>query len=261
MKLPPDVNLLACRYYLQALDYQRNALPGGGDPRRRRRRTSRTWPLAGCQRDQPRQPGHAQHGEAVPVEGPPGGGRPFVQQVYFPDVARARGALSRSGRATAPVSKTTLRCRICRSTPGTNFDLPGGTIFGRHLADAMKPITGFGDAYFRDGVTESSSTPTTPATVPATRGRARRSRTTPAIGSRDGRKYTWVKAPRFDGKPMQVARWRRSLSVRQRRPAHHPKLRDRHAQDGRAVAKTPLGARHPRVDARPPSPPAPSARR
>ena len=39
-------------------------------------------------------------------------------------------------------------------TAGTQFDLPGGTIFNGDLG-SFKPIGRFGDEYFRDNVEES----------------------------------------------------------------------------------------------------------
>jgi hydrogenase large subunit len=84
---------------------------------------------------------------------------------------------------------------------GTEFDLPGGTIVNADLG-SLKAISSFDDPYFRDNVAESiahswydgdwSRHPWEEDTVPA-------------YGEFDHQgKYSWVKAPRFDGKPMQV---------------------------------------------------------
>jgi hydrogenase large subunit len=86
-------------------------------------------------------------------------------------------------------------------TAGTEFDLPGGTIMGGDLG-SFKAIGQFGDEYFRDNVTEDidhswydgdwAKHPWEEETVPN------------FTDFEDDGKYSWVKAPRFDGKPMQV---------------------------------------------------------
>jgi hydrogenase large subunit len=84
---------------------------------------------------------------------------------------------------------------------GTEFTMPGGTIMNADLG-TFRPITSFSDEYFRDNVAESiahswydgdwQKHPWEEDTVPAY-----------SEYDYDGR-YSWVKAPRFDGKPMQV---------------------------------------------------------
>jgi len=85
---------------------------------------------------------------------------------------------------------------------GTKFDLPGGTIMGGDLA-TYKGFSGFDDPYFRDNVTESIAHawyegngaglhPYEGETVPK------------YTSFEDNGKYSWVKSPRFQGKPMQV---------------------------------------------------------
>jgi hydrogenase large subunit len=86
-------------------------------------------------------------------------------------------------------------------TKGTKFDLPGGTIFNGDLA-SVKEIKSFDDPYFKDNVTESiahawydgdwSRHPFEEETVPK------------YTSFEDSKKYSWVKAPRFQGKVMQV---------------------------------------------------------
>jgi hydrogenase large subunit len=86
-------------------------------------------------------------------------------------------------------------------TRGESFDLPGGTIFDGDLAGA-KAIGSFHDAYFKDNVEESIAHawydgdwqrhPWDEETVPNYTGEERSG------------KYSWVKAPRFQGRPMQV---------------------------------------------------------
>lgn len=81
------------------------------------------------------------------------------------------------------------------------IDLPGGTVMDGNLR-TMKPITGLADPYFKENVEESiarswydgnwSKHPWESTTDP---------KYTDFI---DEGRYSWMKAPRFQGKPMQV---------------------------------------------------------
>jgi hydrogenase large subunit len=84
---------------------------------------------------------------------------------------------------------------------GTQFDLPGGTIFNGDLSK-VTAITSFEDPYFQKNVSECimhawydgdwTRHPYEEDTVP---------HHTPYEADK---KYSWIKAPRFDGHPMQV---------------------------------------------------------
>jgi hydrogenase large subunit len=133
----------------------------------------------------------------------------FVQQVYFPDVAAVGGLYAEWAKYGAGVQDYMSVPELPLDTKGTKFDMPGGTIIGGNgLTGAMKPIAGFGDEYFTKGVTESSKhayyadagAPLHPwqgETRPSYTGDWKAETAAPE-------KYTWVKAPRFQGKPMQV---------------------------------------------------------
>ena len=83
----------------------------------------------------------------------------------------------------------------------TNSDLPGGTVMGGDLK-SVKPIVGLNDSYFKENVQESiarawydgdwSKHPWEEDTEPK------------FTKFEDEGRYTWLKAPRFQGKPMQV---------------------------------------------------------
>ena len=86
-------------------------------------------------------------------------------------------------------------------TKGTEFDLPGGTIMNADLA-TVHEIKSFEEPYFKDNVSECiahawydgnwTRHPWEEDTVPS-------------YTKYDGNaKYSWVKAPRFQGRPMQV---------------------------------------------------------
>ena len=83
----------------------------------------------------------------------------------------------------------------------TKADLPGGTVFDGDLK-TIKPMTAHADPYFKENVQESiarawydgdwSKHPWESSTDPK------------FTDFQDEGKYTWLKAPRFQGKPMQV---------------------------------------------------------
>jgi hydrogenase large subunit len=83
----------------------------------------------------------------------------------------------------------------------TKFDMPGGTIFDGDLK-SVKRISSARDEYFRKSVVED-------VTHGYYKGRGAQhpwqGETEPQYTDfQDDGKYSWVKAPRFDGKPMQV---------------------------------------------------------
>jgi hydrogenase large subunit len=201
MKLPPEVNLLAVAHYLQALQYQQKAnkvvavlgsktpniqnmaVGGVTDPINLDNQTAVNMEKLFMMKDLL---------EEV---------RGFVQQVYLPDVA-AVGALYAPWLGFgAGVTNYLAVPDLPLDTKGTKFDLPGGTIFDGNLA-GVKTINSFQDPYFRDNVSESIAHswydgswdrhPFEEDTVPKY-----------TDWQEDG-KYSWVKAPRFQGRPMQV---------------------------------------------------------
>ncbi len=127
--------------------------------------------------------------------------RGFIQQVYLPDVI-AIGALYKDWLSYgAGVTNYLAVPDMVLDSASTKFDLPGGTIMGGDLS-TVKQFTSFNDPYFRDNIEEEISRswykgdwsrhPYDEETVPDY-----------SEFDSEG-KYTWLKAPRFQGKPMQV---------------------------------------------------------
>ena len=202
MKLPPEVNLLAASHYLQALEVQRKAnkivtilgrktpniqnLAVGGVANAINLDSQSTLNMDRLYAIK----------ELIDEIGD------FVNKVY--DATSPRSARSmRSGRNTAPASPITCRCRISRSTPrGPSSICPAATSRRRPVevpADQQLPGRLFprrrqrgGQALLvRDGAERR---------VASLRGE-----TTPKYDEfQDDGKYSWVKAPRFDGKRAQV---------------------------------------------------------
>ena len=201
MKLPPEVNLLAVTHYLQALEYQRRAnqavaILGSKTPHVQNLAVGGVANAINLDNDQclnmPMLYRVRELFEEV---------RQFVEQVYLVDVA-AIGALYADWLGYGAGVKNYLAVPdMPTDTKGTAFDLPGGTIFDGNLAGARR-FESFDDPYFRENVAECiahswyegdwTRHPWEEETVPH------------YTDFQDDGKYSWVKAPRFQGKPMQV---------------------------------------------------------
>jgi len=201
MKLPPEANLMAVSHYLESLDYQRKAtkalgIISGKNPHIQNLSvggvTTALNPDSDSALNMERLYWIKQLIEEV---------RGFIQRVYLPDVV-AVGALYKDWLPYGAGVKNYLAVPdMVLNTNATKFDLPGGTIMDGDLG-TVKPITSFHDDYFRDNVVENISHawydgdwtkhPYEEETVPK------------YTDFQDDGKYSWIKAPRFQGKPMQV---------------------------------------------------------
>jgi len=201
MKLPPEVNLLAVAHYLQALDAQRKinqvvSLLGGKTPNIQNLAVGGVANAINLDNE-----ATLNMTKLFYVKERLDEVKAFVEQVYFPDVC-AIGALYADWFSYGAGVKNYLAAPdLPLDTKGTKFDLPGGTIMNGDLA-SFKEIKSFQDPYFKENVAESiahswydgdwSRHPWDEETVPK-------------YGKfEDDGKYSWVKSPRFQGKPMQV---------------------------------------------------------
>ena len=241
MKLPPEVNLLAVAHYLEALDYQRKALQvvailGAKTP------NIQNLTVGGVANainlDNPATLNMEKLYKVKDLLDEVSG---FVQNVYFPDVAAVGGLYADWSKYGAGVTDYLSVPELPLDTKGTKFDMPGGTI----IDGKLQPITKFGDDYFVKGVTETSARayyaddgrplhPWQGVTEPKYTGDWKAE--TPAP-----QKYTWVKAPRFDGKPMQVGPLAQVLAAYL--SGHEPTVRhaNRTLEVAGSVAKAKLG--------------------
>ncbi len=204
MRLSPEVNLLAVSHYLQALDYQRKALQvvailGGKTPNIQNLAVGGVANAINLD-----DPAALDMEKLYKVKDLLEDVASFVQQVYFADAAVVGGLYAEWARYGAGVTDYLSVPELPLDTKGTRFDMPGGTL----IAGASRAIAGFADAYFREGVTESSTRsyyansgaalhPWKGETNPKYTGDWKPESPAPA-------KYSWVKAPRFQGRPMQV---------------------------------------------------------
>ncbi len=201
MRLSPEVNLLAVAHYLEALDIQRKAnqivaILGGKTP------NIQNLAVGGV-------------ANAINLDSPAALNMEklyqvktlfdevtaFIQQVYVPDVCAIGGMYADWLKYGAGVTNYLAVPDLPLDAKATTFDLPGGTIMNGDLG-TVKKIESFDDAYFRDNVTESierSYYKGAPQRHPF------QGETVPAYNPWDpDGKYSWVKAPRFQDRPMQV---------------------------------------------------------
>ncbi|MFZ5764856.1 MAG: nickel-dependent hydrogenase large subunit [Thermodesulfobacteriota bacterium] len=201
MVLPPEANLMAVSHYLEALDYQRKAtqalgIISGKNPHVQNLAVGGVTAAINLDNEAALNMERLYWVKQLVEEV-----RGFIQQVYLPDVI-AVGALYKEWLPYgAGVTNYLAVPDMVLDTKGTIFDLPGGTVMNGDLATA-KAISSFNDPYFKDNVVEEiahawydgdwSRHPFEEETVPK------------YTDFQDDGKYTWLKAPRFQDKPMQV---------------------------------------------------------
>jgi hydrogenase large subunit len=201
MKLPPEVNLLGVHHYLQALDYQRKAnqvvtILGSKTPNIQNLAVGGVANAINLDNQATLNMEKLYRVKSILDEVVA-----FVQQVYVPDVCAIGAMYPEWLGYGSGVTNYLAVPDLPLDTAGTEFDLPGGTIMNGDFS-THKPITSFNDDYFRDNVEESithawydgdwQKHPYEEETVPK------------HTKYDENGKYTWVKAPRFQGQPMQV---------------------------------------------------------
>lgn len=201
MKLPPEVNLLAVSHYLQALEYQRKAnqvvaLLGGKTPNIQNLAVGGVANAINLDNQSTLNMEKLYRIKSLLDEM-----KAFIEQVYLPDVC-AIGALYADWLPYGAGVKNYLAVPdLPLDTKGTQFDLPGGTIFDGDLAGA-KAISSFNDPYFRDNVVEGVAHSWYEG---KTARHPYQGETKPHYTDWDPKaKYSWVKSPRFQNKVMQV---------------------------------------------------------
>ncbi|MGK2860114.1 MAG: nickel-dependent hydrogenase large subunit [Thermoanaerobaculia bacterium] len=201
MKLPPDVNLLAVSHYLQALEYQRYpnqivAMLGGKTPH------IQNVAVGGVSTAlNPDSMAALNIDRLYQMKGLIDKVARFIQEVYFNDVCAVAAFYPEWFGYGAGVKNFLSVPDLPTDTTNTKFDFPGGTIRNADF-NTYRPITGPRDEYFRKGVTEDS----THAYYKGSGGlHPWKGETEPEYTEwKDDGKYSWVKAPRFEGSPMEV---------------------------------------------------------
>ncbi len=201
MKLPPEANLMAVSHYLESLDYQRKAtqglgIIGGKNPHIQNLCVGGVATAINPDNDSTLNAERLYWIKQLLEEV-----RSFVQNVYLPDVCAVGALYAEWLNYGSGVTNYLAVPDMPLDTRGESFDLPGGTIFDGDLS-SVKVFKSFKDPYFRDNVAECiahswyegdwTRHPFEEDTVPQ------------YTDFNDSGKYSWVKAPRFDGRPMQV---------------------------------------------------------
>jgi hydrogenase large subunit len=201
MKLAPEANLLAVSHYLQALDYQRKAnqvvaILGGKTPNIQNLAVGGVANAINLDNDATLNMAKLYQVKSLLDEM-----KAFIEQVYFVDVCAIGAMYADWLKVGAGVTNYLSVPDLPLDEKGVTFDFPGGTIFDGDLT-RVTPIPTFADPYFQKNVTESIAHswydgdwqrhPYEEDTVP-------KYSDYDAAG-----KYSWIKAPRFDGHVMQV---------------------------------------------------------
>ena len=201
MKLSPEVNLILFSHYLQALDFQRKscqvvAILGGKTPHVQNLAVGGVMnainlnSLATMNMDRL---GMLQSILEDLI--------PFVQQVFLPDTCLLAAYYPEYLHIGKGVANYLAVPDLPLDAKASKFDLPGGVIMNGNL-DAVRPIVNWQDAEFRKAVTEDSTHAWYQGGGPL---QPYKGETVPDYTDfKENAKYTWVKAPRYNGHPMQV---------------------------------------------------------
>lgn len=198
MKLSPEVNLLAFAHYLQALEYQRKALSvvamlGSKTPHIQNLTVGGVSNAINLD-----SMGTLNMDRLATIKQALDEVIPFVQQVYLPDVCAIAAMYPEWLTYGAGVTNYMATPDLPLDSKGTQFDLPGGTLIDGHLS-AFKTAA---DPIFRKEVVEDVSHAYYEGNEAKNPWKGE---TNPAYNEWDANgKYSWVKAPRFQGKPVQV---------------------------------------------------------
>lgn len=202
MKLPPDVNLLAVSHYLQALEYQRYALQavailGGKTPHIQNLAVGGVSNAINLNSEATLNLDRLYQFKALMDKV-----IPFVRDVYFNDVCAVAAFYPDWFKYGSGVTNYLSAPDLPLDTKSTEYDFPGGVILNADLG-SYKPITGPNDESFRKAVTEHHARAYYEGGEQGLH--PWKGETEPHFTDFDADgKYSWVKAPRYNGQPMQV---------------------------------------------------------
>jgi hydrogenase large subunit len=201
MKLPPEVNLIAVSHYLQALEFQRYAnqvvaILGGKTPHIQNVAVGGVANAINLDSEAALNVDRLYMMKSLLDKVVS-----FVQNVYVPDVCAIAGFYPEWFGYGKGVTNYLSVPDLPLDGKGTKFALPGGYIPDGDLSK-YRPITGAKDQYWRNGVTEDSKHAWYKGSGPL---HPWKGETDPQFTDwKEDDKYTWVKAPRFEGQPAQV---------------------------------------------------------
>ena len=200
MKLSPEVNLILFSHYLQALDFQRKscqivAILGGKTPHIQNLAVGGVMNAINLNSLATMNIDRLGMLKAILEDL-----IPFVQQVFLADTCLLAAYYPEYLHLGRGVANYLAVPDLPLDAKASKFDLPGGIIMNGNLA-GVQPIVNWQDAEFRKAVTEDN-----------THAWYQGSQFTPYKGQQipdytdfnADAKYTWVKAPRYNGSPMQT---------------------------------------------------------
>jgi hydrogenase large subunit len=198
MKLPPEANLLAFAHYVQALEYQRKAnqivgMLGGKTPHIQNLTVGGVANAINLDSQ-----ATLNMDKLAQIKSLFDQVIPFIKSAYLNDVAAVAALNADWLKYGGGVKNYLAAPDLPLDGKGTQFDLPGGYLLNGKLVN----FKSFADKEFRDGVTEDVAHAYYKGDAPL---HPWKGETDPNFTNfqEDG-KYTWVKAPRFQGEPMQV---------------------------------------------------------
>ena len=201
MKLSPEVNLLAFAHYVQALEYQRKsnqavAILGTKTPHIQNLTVGGVSNAINLD-----SMGTLTMDRLVMLKKAMDEVKPFVDQVYLPDVCAVAAMYPEWMQYGSGVTNYLASADLPTDIKNTQFDLPGGYIMDGNLATVHR-FAGFRDQAFAEGVTEETKHAYYKGEEPLNPWKGE---TEPEFTDWQAEgKYSWVKAPRFQGRPMQV---------------------------------------------------------
>lgn len=203
MKLPPHVNLLAVSHYLQALEYQRKAnqmvaMLGGKTPHVQNLVVGGVANAINPDSQAAMNVDRLYRMKSLLDEV-----AAFVHQVYLPDVCAIAALYSDWFEHGQGVDTLLAVPDLPRGAQADAFELPGG-VLRRQEGGLGTPrvIADWKDATLRAEITEDVSHAWYQGDAPL---HPYKGETEPAHAPFDPKgKYTWVKAPRYEGRPAEV---------------------------------------------------------
>jgi hydrogenase large subunit len=201
MHLPPEVNLIAFSHYLQALEYQRKALQvvgvlGGKTPHIQNLAVGGVLNAINLDSQAAMNMDRLYSIKSLMDEV-----IPFVQQVYFNDACAIAALYPEWMTYGGGVHNYLAIPDLPLDAQASAFDLPGGVIMNGNLS-SVKTFYTAADTEFRHAVTEDLTHAWYKGDAPQ---HPWQGETQPQYTDfQENGKYSWVKAPRYDGSPMQV---------------------------------------------------------
>jgi len=201
MKLSPEINLMAVAHYLKALDYQRKAaqvqaIIGGKNPHIQNLVVGGVATAINVDNLATLNMERLSFMRTLMEET-----RDFVRQVYYPDLLAIADAYKEWFKYGAGVTNYLAVPEFPEDTASKTFSLPGGIITQGDL-QKFRPVTSQTDEYLVNNIQESVAHAwfDGSASLHPWKGETKSDYTD---FKPDG-KYSWCKAPRLAGKPVQV---------------------------------------------------------